>query len=181
MPLMPMHGPATIRLASDDDLDLVVDLLWDVAAEGRWIGAEVPFDRPDRRRRLAELVADARSVVFVADASAAGGPTVVGEITVSIASYGVADMTMMLAQGWRGQGLGRTLLDAATHWARQAGAHKMWLEVWTHNRAAIALYRRAGFAEEGHKLLHYRRRNGELWDALLMGLQLDPPETLDPA
>jgi RimJ/RimL family protein N-acetyltransferase len=46
------------------------------------------------------------------------------------------------------------------------------LEVWPHNTAAIALYRRVGFVEEGRKRRHYRRRNGELWDAVLMGMEL---------
>jgi ribosomal protein S18 acetylase RimI-like enzyme len=48
----------------------------------------------------------------------------------------------------------------------------MALEVWPDNTAALHLYRRAGFVEEGRKLLHYRRRNGELWDSVLMGLRL---------
>jgi RimJ/RimL family protein N-acetyltransferase len=171
---MPPYPPATIRLALDDDLDRIVDLVWNVAAEGLWIGAEVPLDRQARRRRYIELLADAHSALFVADASVRDGPAVVGEITVSVASYGVAEIAMMLAGEWRGQGLGRALLDAATSWARGAGAHKVWLEVWPHNTAAISLYQRAGFAEEGRKRRHYRRRNGELWDTLLMGLQLEP-------
>ncbi len=34
-----------IRPATDEDLDDLVELVWDVAAEGQWIGAEVPFDQ----------------------------------------------------------------------------------------------------------------------------------------
>jgi ribosomal protein S18 acetylase RimI-like enzyme len=48
----------------------------------------------------------------------------------------------------------------------------MALEVWPHNTAALRLYRGAGFVEEGRKRRHYRRRNGEFWDALLMGRPL---------
>lgn len=166
------RATAGIRPATEDDLDDVVDLVWDVAAEGQWIGAEVPFDRSDRRRRYAEMLAAPNSTIFVADARASGGAGVVGELGVSVASYGVADIAMMVATGWRGLGVGRMLLDAAIAWAEGAKAHKMWLEVWPHNEAAIALYRKAGFVEEGRKLRHYRRRNGELWDALLMGLPL---------
>jgi RimJ/RimL family protein N-acetyltransferase len=47
------------------------------------------------------------------------------------------------------------------------------LQVWPHNHAARALYRRFGFADEGLLRRHYRRRNGELWDAVVMGLVLD--------
>jgi RimJ/RimL family protein N-acetyltransferase len=45
--------------------------------------------------------------------------------------------------------------------------------VWPHNAAAIALYRKVGFQVEGRRRRQYRRRNGELWDAILMGLVLD--------
>jgi RimJ/RimL family protein N-acetyltransferase len=57
--------------------------------------------------------------------------------------------------------------------ARKAGAHKIALQVWPHNAAAIALYERFGFRREGYLTRHYRRRSGELWDAIIMGLPLD--------
>ena len=95
-----------------------------------------------------------------------------GYISVEIASYGVADIGMLVTDGWRGRGLGSALLDAAMEWASGAGAHKVALEVWPHNDAGLALYRRAGFVEEGRKRRHYRRRNGEIWDAVLMGRPL---------
>ncbi len=38
--------------------------------------------------------------------------------------------------------------------------------------AAIALYRKFGFVEEGRRVKHDRRVSGELWDALDMGLLL---------
>jgi RimJ/RimL family protein N-acetyltransferase len=57
--------------------------------------------------------------------------------------------------------------------ARTAGAHKIALQVWPHNAAALALYERFGFRREGYLTGHYRRRSGELWDAVVMGLRLD--------
>jgi ribosomal protein S18 acetylase RimI-like enzyme len=159
-----------VRPAVEADLDLLVELFWTVAAEGRWVGAEIPFDRAVQRERLARAVADEMSTVMVAVPAAAGGP--VGYIWVKIASYGAAEIAMLLVDGWRGQGLGRALLQAAISWASSAGAHKMILEVWPHNTAAIELYRRAGFVQEGRRLQHYRRRNGELWDSILMGRPL---------
>jgi ribosomal protein S18 acetylase RimI-like enzyme len=170
---MQQSGPAAdIRHATDGDVDRIVGLTWDVAAEGEWIGTEVPFDRQERKHRVAGLLAGPASTILVADASRGGGPTVVGEITVNVAPYGVAEVAMMVAAPWRGRGIGRALLDRAAAWARQAGAHKLWLEVWPHNTAALGLYRQFGFVEEGRKRRHYQRRNGELWDAVLMGLPL---------
>jgi RimJ/RimL family protein N-acetyltransferase len=64
-------------------------------------------------------------------------------------------------------------MEAGIAWAREHGAHKVTLTVWPHNRSAIALYAKVGFVEEGRFRRQYRRRNGELWDAIAMGLVLD--------
>ena len=55
-------------------------------------------------------------------------------------------------------------------WARERGLHKLSLSVFAHNTAAIAFYHKFGFVEEGRRVKHFRRANGELWDALEMGL-----------
>ena len=56
--------------------------------------------------------------------------------------------------------------------ARRHGLHKLCLEVFAHNTAAIALYRKNGFVEEGRRVQQYRRASGELWDSIVMGLAL---------
>ncbi len=159
-----------VRPAMDTDLDAVVETFWSVAAEGRWIGTEVPFDREKRKADLrASLHSDA-ACLLVAEHEG----RVIGHIGVRIAPYGVADIGMAIIDGYRGQGVGTQLLESAITWARDAGAHKMALEVWPHNDAGIALYRKLGFETEGRKRRHYRRGNGELWDSILMGLPLRP-------
>jgi ribosomal protein S18 acetylase RimI-like enzyme len=169
------RGEVEVRQANQDDLDIVVEQLWQVAAEGRWLGTEVPFDRHARRERLASALSGESAALLVACTANAGAETVVGHIWVSVAPYGVADIGMLVVEGWRGRGVGKLLLESAMGWAATAGAHKMALEVWPHNEAAIALYRGMGFVEEGRKVRHYRRRNGELWDSVLMGRPLSGP------
>jgi ribosomal protein S18 acetylase RimI-like enzyme len=46
------------------------------------------------------------------------------------------------------------------------------LGVFPHNEAAIALYRKFGFVDEGRRSEHIRRTNGERWDLIEMGLLL---------
>jgi RimJ/RimL family protein N-acetyltransferase len=87
--------------------------------------------------------------------------------------YAVATLGMMVAWEHRRQGIGGRLLDESVRWARERGVHKVNLEVWPHNAAAVALYRSPGFTVEGRLRRHYRRANGELWDAITMGLVLD--------
>ena len=162
-------NPAVVRAATAADLDALVEVMWQVASEGRWLGTEVPFDRALRRERFAATVAAEGATMLVA-ADEAG--RVIGFISVHVATYGVADIGMAILPGWRGRGIGRALLEAALAWATRAGAHKMALEVWPDNAAAIGLYRTAGFVEEGRKVAHYRRRDGSLWDSVLMGRPL---------
>jgi RimJ/RimL family protein N-acetyltransferase len=166
-----MHATGSqvvVRPARERDLDAIVDLFVEVAAEGRWIGTEAPVDRQGRRRRLAEALGDERAAVLVAEA----GGRVVGELGTELAGYGVADLGMLVTGGWRGRGVGSALLRSGIEWARGAGAHKVALQVWPHNAAAVALYEKFGFQREGLLRRHYRRRNGELWDAIVMGLPL---------
>lgn len=80
---------------------------------------------------------------------------------------------MMVAADLRGRGTGSALLERVIGWSRDQGAHKVSLQVWPHNQRAMALYDRAGFEVEGVLRSHYRRRSGELWDAVLMGLSLN--------
>lgn len=74
---------------------------------------------------------------------------------------------MGLLPAYRGQGLGRRLLQAALDHARQIGAEKVELSVYTTNAPAIALYRRCGFNEIG-VIRHYRKHKGVYYDALEM-------------
>ena len=138
-------------------------------AEGRWLGLEAPFDREERLAHMTEALVKDDEEVFVA----AAANDVVGQVWVSVRPYGVADLGMLVAPAWRNRGVGSALLDAAVGWAKDAGAHKVSLQLWPHNRAAAALYRNHGFVEEGLLRRHYRRQNGELWDAVIMGLVLD--------
>jgi RimJ/RimL family protein N-acetyltransferase len=165
----PPAAAVTVREATLADVDTLVAMLVAVAGEGRWIGTEAPVDVERRRRRMVDEVEGDDVVVLVAEVG--GEP--VGQLGLHLARYGVADLGMLVAAGWRGRGVGRALLAEAIDRARKAGAHKLALQVWPHNAAAIALYERFGFQQEGYLRRHYRRRSGELWDAVVMGLPLD--------
>jgi RimJ/RimL family protein N-acetyltransferase len=118
---------------------------------------------------MVEELEGERTVMLVAEA----GGELVGQLDLRLARYGVADLGMLVAAGWRRRGVGSALLAEAIDRARKAGAHKLALQVWPHNAAALALYERFGFRREGYLTRHYRRRSGELWDAVIMGLPLD--------
>ncbi|MFN8037650.1 MAG: N-acetyltransferase [Acidimicrobiales bacterium] len=159
-----------VRAMTEADLDDALAMFRAVAGEGRWVGTEAGIDWTARREAMrVGLDAPARrSLVVVAP-----GGTIVGTGSVDVAGYGVAQLGMALATGWRGRGIGTVLLDELVAAARDLGAHKVALEVWPHNARALALYRSRGFVEEGRLVRHYRRADGQLWDAVVMGLALD--------
>ncbi|MDQ1391957.1 MAG: hypothetical protein QOF30_934 [Acidimicrobiaceae bacterium] len=170
-----MHGVAySVRSAGEADFDGWFDLYEAVAAEGKWIGAELPVDRALHRQRFVDGLANDGSpaVAFIAEAHAESGATQVGQLFVRT-YIGIGDLGMAVDAAWRGQGVGSALLTAAVAWAGQQSVHKLTLQVWPHNAAAIGLYEKFGFVSEGRLRRHYRRRDGALWDALIMGRVLD--------
>jgi RimJ/RimL family protein N-acetyltransferase len=159
-----------VRRATADDIEATIDLFEAVVEEGTWLGAQPPIDRDRRREQMLDTIANERSAPLVA---VTDDGAVVGNLTLDVAPYGVAQFGMCVAAGWRGRGVGGALVDEGVAAARRLGAHKVSIQVWPHNHAARRLYRGRGFVEEGRLRRHYPRHNGELWDAIVMGLVLD--------
>lgn len=151
-----------IRAARDDDRLPLAYLFAAVAEERDGIATEPPVDI---EARAASWTLDG---TFVADAAG----EVVGSLHVERSRHGFGEFGMAVAREWRGRGVGSALLGTAIEWAREQGMHKLSLGVFAHNDAAIALYRKFGFAEEGRRIKQYRRSSGELWDSIDMGLLL---------
>jgi putative acetyltransferase len=161
--------PVVVRPATEGDLDGIIDCFEIVASEGRWIATELPLDRDDRRAKLsASLEAGECNLLVEAEGR------VVGSGGLRAHAPGVFELGMALVPEWRGRGAGSKLLSALIECGRAQGGHKLALEVWPHNAAAIGLYEKFGFEREGYLRRHYRRRSGELWDSVVMGLSLAP-------
>lgn len=160
----------TVRAMREADVDVALDMFAAVAAEGLWLGTESGFDRDRRRAAWLSGLADPDQRSLVVEDPA--GATLLGQGSVHRARYGVAELGMALAAPARGQGLGGLLLDALLDAARALDAHKVELQVWPHNEAALRLYLSRGFQVEGRLRRHYRRSSGQLWDAIIMGLAL---------
>jgi len=161
---MPMKE-FVVRSAQAGDARAMAEIFAAVAEEHDGIATEPPVDVEERTARFARSVAG--SVVAVA------GSQVVGMLHVEPSLHGFGEIGMLVERGWRGRGVGAALVQAAVSRARDEGLHKLCLEVFAHNTAAIALYRKAGFTEEGRRVRQYRRANGELWDTIVMGLPLE--------
>jgi RimJ/RimL family protein N-acetyltransferase len=151
-----------IRPAEDADRRPLALLFAAVAEERDGIAAEPPIDI---ERRAAGWDLD-RTLVAVAAGE------IVGALSIDDTPFGFGELGMFVAADSRGRGVGTALVAAAIESARARGLHKLALSVFPHNEAAIALYRKFGFIEEGRRVKHMRRASGELWDLIEMGLLL---------
>ena len=133
-----------------------------IAQERDGIATEPPVDI---EARAASWTLEGTMVAVV-------GSEIVGSLHINVSRHGFGELGMAVAREWRGHGVGSALMRAAIAWARGRGLHKLSLEVFAHNDAAVALYRKFGFVEEGRRVKQYRRSSGELWDTIQMGLLL---------
>jgi RimJ/RimL family protein N-acetyltransferase len=154
----------TVRRAAADDAPAMAALFAAVAAEGDGIATEPPVDVGERTATFARTVAG--TVAAEADGR------LIGFLHVAATRHGFGEIGMLVDRDWRGRGVGAALLSAAAARAREQGLHKLSLEVFAHNAPAIALYRKCGFVDEGRRVQQYRRRSGERWDTIVMGLLL---------
>jgi ribosomal protein S18 acetylase RimI-like enzyme len=154
-----------VRQARPEDALAMAQLTAAVAEERDGIATEPPVDVEER----AELFARTAEALIVADAAG----QIVGMLGVEVSRFGFGELGMSVDSGWRGRGVGSALVQAAIERGRGQGLHKLCLEVFPTNTAAIGLYRKFGFVEEGRRPKQYRRASGELWDAIVMGLPLE--------
>jgi [ribosomal protein S18]-alanine N-acetyltransferase len=103
---------------------------------------------------------------------------VVAEVDARVAGFAAATLlldgtenrcdldTMAVDPRARRRGVGTALLQAILAWAAKRGARRIGLEVRASNAAALGLYRRMGFAEEGRRRGYY---GDPVEDALVLG------------
>lgn len=84
------------------------------------------------------------------------GGEVAGHAVLSVAAEDAELQRIAVDPAYRGQGLGRELLDACLADAARRGAERLVLEVRETNEPALALYRSAGFTELARRQRYYR-------------------------
>ncbi len=156
-----------VRPATLDDCAAIGRGMKIVVDEGTWLATESTTAAASEERFRIEI--EYGKPLFVLEDEG----KIVGMIALhSAAASGVLSVGMWILSSHRGRGGGRMLMDAALT-ARPADAHKIELEVWPDNEAAIGLYRAMGFEREGMRRNHYRRQDGSLRSALIMSRLFD--------
>jgi putative acetyltransferase len=158
--------PIAIRHAEPDDYKALHRIL--SGPNAVWGTLQLPYSSPERwRARLATQSDDIVNLVACVDGD------VVGQLGIHLFPQRprrrhVGQIGMAVRDDWHGKGVGTALLkaaiDLADNWLQLT---RLELEVYTDNTAAVALYKKLGFAIEG-TLVHYAFRNGEYVDAHIM-------------
>jgi RimJ/RimL family protein N-acetyltransferase len=158
-----------IRAAEPGDAGALVRLAEAVGSEaGGWLIADGGWrSASEERRYLKAIRRHAYAAVLVAEED----DRIVGRLSIGRethpASEHVADVGLMVADGYRRRGIGRALMENAEAWARSVGVRKIELHVFPHNEAALALYDRLGYRRVGVRRGHFRRSDSYV-DAILM-------------
>lgn len=149
-----------VRPARPADARAFLAFWSEIVAEGVYVRSEeVRHSLPEYRKRFRRSRTGGSLHMMAFD-----GPRLSGyvgavrerhPVTSHVASLGIA-----VAAEHRGHGVGSALLAAAFRWAREVGVEKLVLSVYPGNTAAIALYRKFGFMEEGRLSRHSRKSYG---------------------
>lgn len=153
-----------VRAAKAEDCAALARGMRSVVEEGRWVATEASTPVEELEQRYLASVEWDGYFLFLLEED--GEP--IGAIGLRPTdAEGVLSLGMWVLAPWRGRGGGRMLVEAALA-ARPPDVHKIELEVFPENEAAIALYRSFGFEQEGLRRDHYRREDGSLRSALIM-------------
>jgi ribosomal protein S18 acetylase RimI-like enzyme len=156
-----------VRPARGQDASSYLAMWREVVAERRFVRTEkVKGTVRDYRRQFAEAVTNDRARLVAVARGRVIGALFIERMAHPVNRH-VATLGMAVHAPWRGKGIGSALMAEAMRWARSAGVEKVTLEVYPTNEAAVALYRRFGFAEEG-RLERQSRKSYGYEDELIM-------------
>lgn len=166
------EAPRVVTAGARDDL-AILNLYRDVFAEERWFittGPEFCLDLLQMQARIDAHRACSSSGVWVARGAR-------GAVRGVLFATGgrlqrmrhTSKVEIMVARASRGCGVGRALLSHCVAWAEGSPVvEKLGLAVFADNEAAIGLYQRCGFVEEGRRVREYRMEDGSYRDDVLM-------------
>ncbi|MET0557162.1 MAG: GNAT family N-acetyltransferase [Solirubrobacterales bacterium] len=151
------------RPARNEDCEALGRGMKVVVDEDRWLATQPPASAEELTERFRFSIREGNLLFALVD-----GEEIVGALGLNQTSAaGVLALGMWILPAWRGRDGGRLLIEAALA-ARPPDVHKIELEVFPDNEAAIGLYEATGFEREGLRRDHYRRADGSLRSALLM-------------
>jgi RimJ/RimL family protein N-acetyltransferase len=168
LPAVSVPDGVTVRPARPEDAKGVLDMWRAVVAEGNRVRTEeVRATAAEYRKRFRRpWTPKEASVVAEVDGH------IVGLLGISREDHPVnrhiATLGLSVMQTERGRGIGSALMAEAVRWAVEHDVEKLALSVYPGNRAALRLYAKFGFIEEGRLSGHSKKTYG-YEDEIAMG------------
>jgi GNAT superfamily N-acetyltransferase len=140
-----MSLPFNIVNAAMDDIPALTDLLDTLFA----IEVDFSADRTKQIRGLQMIIENPQHAIIKVARNSEN--KVIGMVSAQLVistaqgSYSAWVEDMVIAEEYRGIGLGRKLLDAAIHWAKEKGATRAQLLVDIENEPALGYYQHIGW------------------------------------
>lgn len=159
-------GEASIRAAAPGDAAAICTI-YNQGIEDRIATLETELRTPEERRQwMAARASRHPVVVAVTDGQVVGWGSL-NSFNPRPAYDHVVDLSVYVERGWRGQGVGRVLMQHLMELATTLGYHKIVLATFPYNEAGVSLYRRMGFIPVG--VYHEQGQLDGRWvDVLIM-------------
>ncbi|MES2126308.1 MAG: N-acetyltransferase family protein [Pseudomonadota bacterium] len=136
------------RIATPADLPAIVEIYNSTVASREVTADTEPVTVASRQAWFDEHTADRRPLWVI---HAEGSDAVVGWLSYSNfygrpAYSGTAELSIYIAEAWRGKGIGRYCLQEAIDFAPQVQVHTLLGFIFGHNQPSLALFEKFGFA-----------------------------------
>jgi len=139
------------RLACRDDLPVIVDIYNSTIASRDVTADTEPVSVASREAWFNEHTPERRPLWTIHDADdTSANPAVIGWMSYSNfygrpAYSGTAELSIYIAEEWRGKGLGQYCLEQAIAFAPEIKVHTLLGFIFGHNVPSLALFRKFGF------------------------------------
>lgn len=164
-------GSLTIRQASQEDLEGLVDAITEIVESGDYVRAESVADILDNEGVVLRQNDIESRIFFVAALEDA----VVGWVHLDHRELEklnhTAELTLGVRADYQGQGIGSHLLDRGLEWAAAQGVERVYNSVPATNKGAIAFLEEREFETEAVRPDHYKL-GGEYIDEVMMDKEL---------
>jgi L-amino acid N-acyltransferase YncA len=139
------------RLARPEDLPAIVEIYNSTVASREVTADTEPVSVASRQAWFDEHSPDKRPLWVLHDAADQSAiPVVIGWMSYSNfygrpAYSGTAELSIYIAEAWRGKGIGRYCLEQAIAFAPQIAVHTLLGFIFGHNVPSLALFKKFGF------------------------------------
>ncbi|KAI0050428.1 acyl-CoA N-acyltransferase [Auriscalpium vulgare] len=144
-------GRTFLRAYKDSDAEFVLDLWNEPESQSLVFIRDLPVPRQEKFVKESIEAVTKKDAFFTIVQDKETGAAI-GEVSISAPTPRNRDggLGIMLAKEWRGKGLGVEIVQWIVQYGfKEMGLHRVWLVAVGGNDAALSVYKRVGFVEEG--------------------------------